>query len=126
MSEVTFRDDDDHGNNVIETSKWLAWTREQRAAFKEALPSEYVDQALIGNFLHVPAKTGYLEPQTYWVNTKIAGTMFSYALSNLEIIIDGEVVKVAKGQGIKFSLKTVHEIKSKSSAQNWACLMLLV
>lgn len=127
MGSVELRAGDDHGSNVIESSKWLAWTREERATFKSMLPESYVEQAVIGSFLHVPADTGYLEPQTYWENARSAGTMVSYALEdNLEIIIDGEVVEVAKGEGIKFSLKTVHEIKSSDADQNWACLMLLV
>lgn len=127
MSDVAFRDDDSHGVNVVETSKWLEWSREQRALYKSLLPEAYIEKALVGSFLHVPADTGYLEPQTAWVNASMAGVMYSYALEDdLEIIIGDDTVVVEKGQGVKFSLKEVHEIKTKSTDQNWACLMLMI
>jgi hypothetical protein len=113
--------------SVLQSGKWLDWTREQRATFKSALPEDQVSKAVVGSFLHIPATTGFLDAQDYWVNAKMCGTMYAYALeTGQKIIINGKSVTVKKGQGIKFSLKEVHEIKGTSADQNWACLMLMI
>lgn len=113
--------------SVYETTKWLEWSRADRAEFKAALPTEFVEKAVIGSFLHLPANTGFLDTQDFWTKTPMAGTMCSYALEDdMDITINGQVVPVAKGQGIKFHLSNVHEISSKASSQNWACLMCMI
>jgi hypothetical protein len=134
MAGLTFHDNDVRvGANgieklsVYETTKWLEWSREDRAAFKAALPEAYVTKAVIGSFLHLPADTGFLDTQDFWTKTPMAGTMISYALEDdMDITINGETIPVAKGEGIKFHLSHVHEISTKATDQNWACLMCMI
>lgn len=134
MAGLTFHENDVRvGANgieklsVYETTKWLEWSREDRAAYKAALPAEFVEKAVIGSFLHLPATTGFLDIQDFWTKTPMAGTMCSFALEDdMDITINGETISVAKGQGIKFHLSNLHEISTKATDQNWACLMCMV
>lgn len=112
--------------SVYSFSKWKAWDRTTRNRFKECFSDDYVNDALIGWFLHLPANTGFLDQQNAWVNEKVAGTVIAYSLSDSNNIwIAGNEARISTGEGIKFSLKNIHEIKTSSTDKNWACLMLL-
>lgn len=112
--------------SVYSFSKWKTWDRDTRNRFKECFNSEYVDNALIGWFLHLPANTGFLDQQNAWVNEKVAGTVVAYSLSDSNNIwIAGNEARISTGEGIKFNLKSIHEIKMSGTDKNWACLMLL-
>lgn len=134
MAGLTFHENDVRvGANgieklsVYETTKWLEWSREDRATFQSALPTEFVEKAVIGSFLHLPADTGFLDTQDFWTRTPMAGTMCSFALEDdCDITINGDTISVARGQGIKFHLSNLHEISIKATDQNWACLMCMI
>lgn len=112
--------------SVYSFSKWKEWNRETRNSFKECFKSTDIENALIGWFLHLPANTGFLDQQTAWVNETAAGTVIAYSLTdNNNITIDGTEASLSTGEGIKFSLKNIHEIKTSDSDKSWACLMLL-
>lgn len=106
-------------------SKWFDWDRNQRKAYKSCFDPALSGNAIMGWFLKFPKDTGFLDLMTYWVNHQLSGTVVSFALSNQEILLNGEKVPVLSGEGIKFSLKIPHEIKSSNTETTWACLMLL-
>lgn len=133
FSQVTFTDKNRRvGANglakmsIYTYSKWTSWTRIEKAAYKECFNVKFIDKAVVGWFLHFPKDTGFLDVMNYWLDEPVAGIIVAYALDDQEIIIDNEIVKVAAGEGIEFSLKQLHEIKPASKDQNWACLMTLV
>jgi hypothetical protein len=130
MLQVKMNDTTEHyGVNGFEKisvytgSKWYDWNRLQKKEFKECFDSNYISKALIGWFLHFPANTGFLDLTRYWEDKSIANSVISYALTDSEIWLNNECVTVAKGEGIAFSLRVPHEVKTKSAEQNWACLM---
>jgi hypothetical protein len=111
--------------SVYTHSKWTTWNRHQKSSFKSVFDSTFLDKAVIGWILHFPANTGFLDLMTAWVDDKICGTIVAYALADQKIELNGEVVEVARGEGIKFGLQIPHEIKSSQTDQKWACLMLM-
>lgn len=132
QQEVEFRTDDIRvGKNapsvmsVYKHSKWYNWNRIQKATFKEAMGS-HVDTAVVGWFVTFP-RSGFLDVMTYWQDMVSAGTVVAYSLTdNNKIIVSGQEVTLNKGEGIKFSLKEIHEIKPEGFERNWACLMQLL
>lgn len=112
--------------SVFKQSKWLEWDRETKNDFKSNLPQKYVNDSLIGWFLHIPKEVGFHDEQDFWAKAPMAGTVVSFALEdNMKIIINGKEIQVPKGHGVKFNLRNVHEIKKQPTDQNWACLMIL-
>lgn len=112
--------------SVYEQSKWTTWTREQKLTFKEVMGS-FVEKAIVGWFLKFPANSGFLDTMNAWAESKSAGTIVAYALKDGQNIwINGSEVTVNKGEGIKFNLKHIHEVKPSNNDQIWACLMQLV
>jgi hypothetical protein len=111
--------------SVYTHSKWTTWNRYQKLSFKTAFEPAFLDKAVIGWMLHFPANTGFLDLMTAWVDEKICGTVIAYALADQQIELNGEVVEVGQGEGIKFSLRIPHEIKLSQTDQKWACLMLM-
>lgn len=116
-----------HDNmSVYTTSKWFDWTADQRRNFKQSFAAEFVDKAVSGWYLHLPANTGHLDEMDYWQDKPYAGTVVAYSLTDENsIIIDDTEYTCNTGEGIKFSLKQLHKINKSSAARNWACLMLL-
>jgi hypothetical protein len=109
-----------------EESKWTSWTRQEKSTYK-AVMGNLIDKSLIGWFLRFPENSGFLDEMDYWVNRPSAGLVVAYALKdNQKICIAGEEITVNKGEGIRFSLKEIHEVKSGQSEQIWACLMQLL
>lgn len=105
-------------------SNWNEWSHENRDRFKRCFDNDIIDNSVIGWFLHIPAIKGNLPYNDTWKNANTAGTVYSYALNDdMHIILDGTRHTLSKGQGIKFSLKTPHEIQSSTDEQNWACVM---
>jgi len=112
--------------SVYSFSKWKTWDRATRNSFKECFNQDDIDKALIGWFLHLPANTGFLDEQNAWVDAPVAGTVIAYSLSDSNNIwVAGNEARISTGEGIKFSLKNLHEIKTSTTDKNWACLMLL-
>lgn len=111
--------------SVYLNSRSFNWTRTQRELFRKAMPDVQIDRALVYSFLEIPPKVGFLDRMITWVDTRQAGTMLSYALKGTnEILLDDKPVQVARGEGIGFSLRTVHEINKSESGQLWACIMV--
>lgn len=111
--------------SIYKSSRWYEWNRTQKNHFKALMPTNYVNQSVVGWYLHFPANTGFLDLMTAWQDTPVAGHIVAYALTSAEIIINGETVRVQAGDGIAFCLSEPHEVKPKAYEQNWACLMLL-
>ena len=112
--------------SVYETSRWFDWTKSQVEAFKDAFDSSHVQNAIVGWYLHLPANTGFLDVMDYWVDKPDSGTVVAYSLTDANtIVINGVQHTCNAGEGIKFSLRNKHEIKTNTSARDWACLMLL-
>jgi len=112
--------------SVYNTSKWYNWTRQQKQEFKSCFDTEFSNKALIGWFLKFPKDTGFLDKMEYWKNTDSAGVVLAYAIcDNQEIYLNENKVEVNKGEGIAFSLRAMHEVKSKLTDQHWACLMTM-
>jgi predicted phosphoadenosine phosphosulfate sulfurtransferase len=112
--------------SVYTVSKWKSWNRNQKIEFKKNFPVEIIDKSVVGWYLHIPSKTGFLDLMTTWMGQKTCGTIFAYALEdNQAIILDGEQVTVNRGESVKFNLSVPHEIKQGNS-QTWACVMLMV
>ena len=111
--------------SVYSNSKWHDWTRDQRSSFKNIL-SSHIDTAVIGWFITFPANTGFLDTMDYWVDKPDSGTVVAFSLTNNNnITIAGNTVTLNKGEGIKFSLREIHEVGIASSERSWACLMQL-
>lgn len=131
-SDITFASDNIRiGENglaklsVYNYSKWYNWSREQRETYKDLL-SDYVDTAIVGWFISFPANTGFLDNMTYWKDKSDSGTVVAFSLTNNNTIkIAGNTITVNKGEGIRFSLRQVHEVELASFERNWACLMQL-
>lgn len=108
------------------TSRSFTWLQEQRARFAKLVPEKQVKNSLVSWFVEYPAKTGFLDRMTYWVDKTMAGTVIVYALDgDYEILIENKRVVVPRGEGIGFSLRLVHEIKESKAGQLWACMMVL-
>jgi len=115
-----------HNLSVYKNTRWFSWNRDQRQRFKDALPKKQWEKAVVGWFLDFPAKEGFLDRMTTWVNEVQSGTIIAYALrTNQSILINDEPVMVKKGEGIGFSLRNIHEIKRSQEGQLWACVMVL-
>lgn len=113
--------------SVYTYSRWYEWNRTQKSTYETALGSALIDKSIVGWFLDIPANTGFLDLMDNWVDEPMAGTVVAYSLANgQEIIINGSTVTVNRGEGIRFSLKMPHEIKTSASGQQWACLMQLI
>lgn len=106
-------------------SRWYDWNRQQKVTFKNSFSAEQANNALVGWFLKFPANQGFLDLMDYWVDKPMAGIVVAYALTNNNIVINGNQISVKSGEGIKFSLKHPHEIRVSPSEQRWACLMSL-
>jgi len=112
--------------SVYNTSKWYDWSRQQKQEFKSCFENTLSNKAIIGWFLKFPKDTGFLDKMEYWKKTNSAGIVLAYAMrDDQEIYLDETKVSVNEGEGIAFSLRTTHEIKSKITEQNWACLMTM-
>lgn len=106
-------------------SRWFDWNNAQRISFKNCFGTA-ADNALVGWFLTFPANTGFLDLMTYWQDKVMAGVVVAYALEdNQKIWLDGKELIFNKGEGLKFNLKVLHEVKNSNMQQKWACLMLL-
>jgi len=111
--------------SVYKHSKWYDWNRLQKNKFKELLGSE-VDKAVVGWYLSLPVN-GFMDKMDYWQQMVSAGTVVAYSLTdNNSIIVGDSTVTLQRGEGIKFHLKELHEIKVANFERNWACLMQLV
>lgn len=105
-------------------SRWYDWTSEQRNTFKQLFHPADANNSVVGWFLTFPAEIGFLDTMTYWQDKLMAGTVVAYALSNNQsIYLNNECITLNKGEGIRFSLRTLHEVKSSTFEQKWACLM---
>jgi hypothetical protein len=113
--------------SVYQVSRWKTWTRIQKNDFKNQFSQEFLSTAIMGWIVKYPANTGFLDKMNAWVDSKVAGTVIAYALEDSQNIwINDTEVIVNSGEGIKFSLKHLHEIKTQGTDQSWACLMCLV
>ena len=112
--------------SVYRKSRWYEWTREQKSIFEAAFNQAYIEKSVVGWFLHFPANTGFLDQMNAWQNATHAGNIIAFSLSdNNSIWIDGTEYHAAKGEGYKFSLKHLHEVKTSPDNRYWACLMLM-
>jgi len=112
--------------SVYNTSKWYDWNRQQKQEFKSCFEDELSNKAIIGWFLKFPKNVGFLDKMEYWKNTNSAGVVLAYALHDgQEIYINENKVEVSIGEGIAFSLRTTHEVKTKLTDQHWACLLTM-
>lgn len=106
-------------------SRWFDWTASQRSLFKMSFGTES-EKAIVGWFLTLPESIGFLDLMTYWQDKVMAGTIVSYALNNDQRIwLNNNEIILNRGEGLEFSLKVPHEIKSSNIQQNWACIMQL-
>lgn len=111
--------------SVYRYSKWLTWGLAKRSEFKRLVSNELAQTALVGWFLQFPSAKGFLGQMTTWVDSKMAGYVTSFNISDAPaiIIIDGEQIVVAPGEGIGFSLRHVHSIPKAKTKVTWACMM---
>lgn len=112
--------------SVYFTTRWFSWRSHVRDLFKEQLPVGMVNQAMVGWYLSLPPETGFLDRMTTWVGKEAgSGTAMAYSLQDGQVILlnDTEYV-VNRGEGIGFHLSEVHEIKSSTEGQLWACVMV--
>ena len=112
--------------SVYETSRWYDWDMNKVDQFKSQFDPAHVEKAITGWFLHLPANTGFLDLMDYWVDKTDSGTAVAYSLTDgNSIIINNNTYTCNAGEGIKFSLRYKHEIKTYSADRSWACLLLL-
>ena len=112
--------------SVYETSRWYDWHMTTVQEFKDQFDPAHVNKAITGWFLHLPANIGFLDVMDYWVDKPNSGTAVAYSLTDgNSVIIDGNTYTCNAGEGIKFSLRYKHEIKTNSADRSWACLLLL-
>jgi hypothetical protein len=112
--------------SVYETSRWYDWDMNKVQEFKDQFDSAHVEKAITGWYLHLPANTGFLDVMDYWVDKPDSGTVVAYSLTDgNNIVINGNTYTCNAGEGIKFSLRYKHEIKTNPAVRSWACLMLL-
>jgi len=135
QSELTMSESTGHrlrvGKNILEKeskysySRWFSWNRHQRALYKSIIPEHIVKRSLQCWFLKFAPVSGFLDEMTYWVGKPGSGTCISYALQDgMSIELDGRVVHVPKGEGISFSLCTVHQVHPSKLGGLWACVMI--
>lgn len=106
-------------------SRWFTWNRHQRATYKSIIPEHIVKRALQCWFLEFKPVTGFLDEMTYWVGKPGSGTVIAYALQDgMSIELDGRRVYVPKGEGISFSLCTIHQVHPNPNGGLWACVMI--
>lgn len=114
-----------HALSIYNYSRWYAWNRFQRRAYRAAHNANAEPDILVGWLLDIPPEQGFLDRQTYWVDKKMAHTVVSYAVkSDQTIHINDVPIVVPQGAGIGFSLRTIHEIKPSTEGQLWACVMV--
>lgn len=111
--------------SVYSYSKWYDWNRNQRRDYKACFIPEVSEPAMMGWFLKFPQSTGFLDRMTYWVGNRLAANVTVFALKDQEIILDNNIIRVPKGEGLKFNLAIPHEIKLSQTEMRWACLMSL-
>lgn len=112
--------------SVYETSRWYDWDMTKVQEFKNQFNPTHVEKAITGWFLHLPANTGFLDVMDYWVDKPDSGTAVAYSLTDgNSVVINGTTYTCNAGEGIKFSLRNKHEIKTYSADRSWACLLLL-
>lgn len=111
--------------SVYTESKWYDWSREQKTQFQQAL-GNLIDTAVVGWFITFPIR-GFLDKMDYWLDKTSAGTVVAYSLTDdNNITIDNETVILQKGEGVRFSLKQIHEVKTENRERSWVCLMQLL
>lgn len=111
--------------SIYNYSKWFGWTHTQREVFRKALPEKQTQKAKQVWFLDIPARTGFLDVMTTWVDHgHMCGKICAYSLTDKQTIyIDGHSVTLEKGEGIYFCLSNIHQIKTSKEGQLWACVM---
>lgn len=111
--------------SIYRYAKWYDWNKAQRETFRVGFTEEVIGKTIQGWFLHIPAKTGFLDVMTYWVDKINSGTVVCTALRDRQtIILDGKPIELRKGEQIGFSLRTVHSIPKSEFGQLWACVMI--
>lgn len=104
-------------------SKWFDWTHAQRETFRSKFPLPLQRKILQGWFLELPRGTGFLDLMNYWVGKHMSGSVVCTALKDQTVHLDGNPIKVKRGQQITFKLSTLHELKASKEGQLWACIM---
>lgn len=112
--------------SVYYYSKWSTWNREQKNNFKTIFTEADINKSVVGWFLNFPANTGFLDKMIAWQGQEDCGTVISYALDAQIIYIDDQPVNMLAGEGIKFKLNHLHEIKTSPTERNWACIMVMI
>lgn len=115
-------------NNLSEytNTRWFSWTREQRDRFRSAIPEKQNSKALVGYFIELAPKTGFLDRMTTWTdNPASSGTIIAYALKDAVILLNDTEVDVKRGEGIGFNLSVIHEVKASENGQLWANVMVM-
>lgn len=113
-------------SSVYHTTRWFSWRYQVRDMFKEQLPENMVNSAMVGWFLDLPPETGHLDRMTTWVGKEAAsGTAMAYSLQDGQVIYLNDVAyQLNRGDGIGFHLSEVHEIRPSKEGQLWACVMV--
>ncbi|MNB83829.1 hypothetical protein D3C87_1438440 [compost metagenome] len=114
--------------SIYNTSNWFYWTHAQREIFRKALPEKQTQKTKQVWFLDIPARTGFLDVMTYWINyAHLCGKICAYSLTDKQTIyIEGNAITLNKGEGIYFCLSQIHQIKPSKDGQLWACVMTRV
>lgn len=106
-------------------SKWYDWSRTQKNNFKNLL-QPHTEKAVVGWLLKFP-ENGFLDTQDYWVDTRNAGTIVAYSLTDgNRLEVAGERIECKRGEGVRFALNQLHSVPAEKYERNWACLMQMV
>lgn len=112
--------------SVYNYSKWFSWTHAQRETIKSVLPEKQTTQAMQTWFLDIPPKVGFLDVMNKWVDyAHECGKILAYSLSGDQVIwLNGNPIRLKKGEGIGFCLSELHQIKTSPNGQQWVCMMV--
>lgn len=106
-------------------AKWFKWKAGQRQRFKDIYPEYLIPMITQAWFLKFDPVEGQLDEMVFAANTKLAGTFVITALKDAqEMLIDGKIVVVNKGETITFNASTLHEVKPSENGQLWLCTMV--
>lgn len=107
-------------------SRYLTWSREQRATFLTLFPKHVTDQSLVNWFVTYPKGSGFLDRIETWVNDRSPSYLTCYCLAGQgRLLLDDVEVICLPGQGVTFPLSTPHEIPESLMGSVWACAMTM-
>lgn len=112
--------------SIYKDTRWFKWSQAQRDRFRAHYPEKYHSKALVAYFIEFPKEEGFLDRMETWVGKQQKSNIIAYALNKGQhIYLNDKRVEVGQGEGIVFSLSSVHEVKPSKAGALWANVMVL-